>query len=218
MKKIALIMLGVGGQDGSETTETVSASLSLSEFSTQTTFFSFDEEFACQNHQTRTLVPGVTRNALVESGRLTRGQSVSIEELNPDDFDALVLPGGSGVLKNLTTYATDGDKFKVHATLEKIILKFHQQSKPIGAICIAPVIAAQVLKKYKPLITLGETSDIIPRLEKMNIQHENCPSTDYITDRDCKLLTTPAYMNDDVTPHSVYTGIRLMIKELVEMA
>jgi enhancing lycopene biosynthesis protein 2 len=218
MKKIALIMLGVGGQDGSETTETVSASLSLSEFLAQTTFFSFNEEFACQNHQTRTLVPGETRNALVESGRLSRGLSLSIEELNPDDFDALVLPGGSGLLKNVTTYSTDAERFKVHGTLEKVILKFHQQSKPIGAICIAPIVVAQVLKKYKPLITLGETSDLIPQLTKMNIQHENCPSTDYITDRDCKLLTTPAYMNDDVTPHSVYTGIRLMIKELVEMA
>jgi len=218
MKKIALIICGVGGQDGSETTETVSASLTLSEFSAQTTFFSFNEEFPCQNHQTRTLAPGETRNALIESGRLSRGQSKSIEDLNPDDFDALVVPGGAGVLKNLTTQNTDGDKFKVHATLEKIILKFHQQSKPIGAICIAPVVVAQVLKKYKPLITLGETSDIIPRLEKMNIQHEKCPSTDYITDRDCKLLTTPAYMNENVTPHSIYTGIRLMIKELVEMA
>jgi enhancing lycopene biosynthesis protein 2 len=218
MKKIALIILGVGGQDGSETTETVSASVSLSEFAAQTTFFSFDEEFQCQNHQARSLVLNESRNALVESGRLSRGQSLPIEKLNPDDFDALVLPGGSGLLKNLTTYSTDNDQFKVHGSLEKIILKFHQQSKPIGAICVAPFIVAQVLRKHKPLITLGETSDLITQLKKMNIQHENCPSTDYITDRDCKLLTTPAYMNNDVTPYSVYTGIRLMIKELVEMA
>ena len=122
-------MLGVGGQDGSEPTETVSASLSLSELSAQTTFFSFDQEFACQNHKTRTLDENQTRNALIESCRLTRGQSLSIEELNPDDFDALVLPGGSGLLKNVTTHATEGDHFKVHATLEKIIL--NRESLPL---------------------------------------------------------------------------------------
>ena len=218
MKKIALIMLGVGGQDGSEPTETVSASISLSELKAQITFFSFDQEFICQNHKTRKQKENQTRNDLIESCRLTRGKSLSIEELNPDDYDALVLPGGSGLLKNLSNFSIDNEKFSVHLSLEKAILKFHEQSKPIGAICIAPFLVAQVLKKYHPLITLGETSELIPRLKKMNIQHENCPSNDYITDRDCKLLSTPAYMNDEVTPFEVHTGIRLMIKELVEMA
>ena len=211
-------MLGLGGQDGSETTETVSASLSLCEFGAQTTFFSFDQDFPTQNHKARTLDSQEKRNALVESCRLTRGQSRAIDELIPEDFDALVIPGGSGLLKNLTTFSSNGENFKVHAALEKIVLKFHEQSKPVGAICLAPFLVAQVLKKFKPLITLGETSELILHLKKMNTEHENCPSTDYITDRDCKLLSTPAYMNEDVTPFAVYTGIRLMIKELVEMA
>jgi enhancing lycopene biosynthesis protein 2 len=141
----------------------------------------------------------------------------TIEELNADDFDALIIPGNSHLLQDLTTFNTDGERFKVHETIEKIILKFYQQSKPIGVIGIAAVVAAQVLKKNRPLITLGETSDFISKLNKMNIQHEKCPSTDYITDRDCKLLSTPADMNE-VTSRSAYTGIRLMIKELVEMA
>lgn len=218
MKKIALIMLGAGGQDGSETTETVSATLSLSEFGAQTIFFSFDQDFFTQNHKTRILSTQEKRNALIESCRITRGQTQSIEELNPDDFDALVIPGGSGLLKNLTSFHEEGANFKVHAHLEKIILKFHEQSKPIGVICLAPFIAAQVLKKHKPLITLGESSELISHLKKMNVEHESCPSTDYITDRDCKLLSTPAFMNEEATPFSVYTGVRLMIKELVEMA
>lgn len=206
MKNIAVILLSPGHKDGSEITEAVSARLALSEFKTHTNYFSFDEDF------------GTGRNTLTESQRISRGETLSISELNPDQFDALVLPGGSGMLKNLSTWEKDQENFKVHSQLQDVILKFHQQSKPIGAICISPFLVAQVLKKFNPLITLGESSEIIPRLKKMGIQHEICPSNDYITDRDCKLLTTPAYMNNDVSPFQVYTGIRLMTKELVEMA
>lgn len=128
---------------------------------------------------------------------------------NPEDFDALVIQGDLDQLKKMTSYDADGIFFEVQESLKTLILKFHQQSKPIGAIGLASIIVAQVLKKSKPLITLGETSDLIPQLSKLNIQHEACPSNDYIADRDCKLLSTP---------HSVSTGVRLMIKELVEMA
>lgn len=128
---------------------------------------------------------------------------------NPEDFDALVIQGDLDQLKKMTSYDADGIFFEVQEPLKTLILKFYQQSKPIGAIGLASLIVAQALKKSKPLITLGETSDLIPQLSKLNIQHEACPSNDYITDRDCKLLSTP---------HAVSTGVQLMIKELVEMA
>lgn len=131
------------------------------------------------------------------------------EKFNPEDFEALVIQGDLDQLKKMTTYDADGIFFEVQESLKTLIVKFHQQSKPIGAIGLASLIVAQVLKKSKPLITLGETSDLISQLSKLNIQHEVCPVNDYIADRDCKLLSTP---------HLVSTGVRLMIKELVEMA
>ena len=206
MKKIAVILLSPGHKDGSEVTEAISARLALSEFNVETSYFSFDEDF------------GTGRNALAESQRISRGESLPITELNPDRFDAVVLPGGSGLLKNLSTWASEQENFKIHSHFSKVIAKFHQQSKPIGAICISPFLVGNILRSFHPLITLGETSELIPRLEKLKIQHEKCPSNDYITDRECKVLSTPAYMNPNATPFEVYTGIRLMIKELVEMA
>lgn len=213
MKKIALITLGCGHKDGSEITETVSSIIALSEFKTEIHFFSFDEDFPLWGAN-----PEQKRNSLIENQRISRGQSKNISFLNPDEFDALVLPGGNGVLTCLTSWNQDHINFKVHPQLEKIILRFHEKSKPLGAICIAPLIVAQVLKKYSPTITLGEQSDLIASLSKINTQHESCPSSDFITDRDCKLISTPAYMNEQASPYEVFTGIRLMIKELVEMA
>lgn len=211
MKKIAFILLTPGHKDGIEITEAVSARIALSELNTHVTYFSFNEDFATEDQCSK-------RNALKESQRLSRGHSLPIDQLNPTHFDALVLPGGFGMLKNLSSWVTEQENFEIHPALQEIVLHFHQQSKPIGAICITPFLVGNILKKYKPLITLGETSDLTPRLQKMNIQHETCPSDDYITDRDCKILSTPAYMNETASPFQVYTGIRLMLKELVEMA
>lgn len=211
MKKIAVILLAPGHQDGSEITEAVSARIALSEFGADISYFGFNENFPTPETST-------PRNALRESQRLSRGETQPIQELNVNDYDALVIPGGSGLLKNLSTWFTEKEKFKMNPLFQDVVLKFHEQSKPIGAICIAPFLVAQVLKSHKPLITLGETSELIAVLPKFGIQHEKCPSQDYITDRDCKVLSTPAYMNDEATPFQVYTGIRLMVKEIVEMA
>ena len=134
MKKIAFILLTPGHKDGTEITEAVSARLALSELNARVSYFSFNENFA-------------DRNALVESQRLSRGESLAIDQLNPDQFDALVIPGGSGVLKNLSSWAIDQENFKIHPALHEVILKFHQQSKPIGAICIAPFLVGNILKK-----------------------------------------------------------------------
>ena len=41
---------------------------------------------------------------------------------------------------------------------------------------------------------------------------------DFITDRENKVVTTPAYMYGEAAPHLIFTGIRKALKELVEMA
>ena len=53
---------------------------------------------------------------------------LAIEEVNPDDFDALILPGG---LRN-------PDQLRLHANVIELIRAFDRQGKPIGAICHGP--------------------------------------------------------------------------------
>ncbi len=193
MKKIAILAVGFGpGQ--SEITETISLLISLSEFKAQFKIFAFDTQTALNHHELHPL-----------------------EQLNPNEFDALVLPGGAGNATYISTWKTDKIKMTVNPTVEKIIKEFYEQSKPIGAICMAPIVVAKVLAKHNPNITLGEEFPEKNIVESWKVTVEECPSTDYITCRDTKVITTPAYMND-VTPFQVFTGIRGLTKELVEMA
>jgi enhancing lycopene biosynthesis protein 2 len=124
------------------------------------------------------------------------------------NFDALIL------YTNLKSV----DSFRHNPQFEALILPFYQQSKPIGAIGSVAVLVAHALKKHHPLIAINESLDLITALQKNRIQYEICPSNDYITDRDCKLLSTPANMNTETSLEETCIGVRLLLKELVEMA
>lgn len=193
MKKIAILAVGfAAGQ--SEIDETISLLNSLSELKAQYKIFSFDCETPLDNHELHPL-----------------------EFLNSKVFDALILPSGVGNATLISTWAKEKNRMMVNPKVEKTIIEFHEQSKPIGAICIASVIVAKVLAKYNPNITLGEDFPDTHLVESWKVTVEKCPSDDYITCRDTKVITSPANLNH-ATPFQVLTGIRGLCKELVEMA
>ena len=53
---------------------------------------------------------------------------LTVDEVNPDDFDALILPGG----------VRNPDTLRLHGSVVDLIKKFDRQGKPIGAICHGP--------------------------------------------------------------------------------
>jgi protease I len=53
---------------------------------------------------------------------------LTIDQANPDDFDALILPGG----------VRNPDKLRIHGNVIALIRRFAEQGKAIGAICHGP--------------------------------------------------------------------------------
>ncbi|MES2965191.1 MAG: isoprenoid biosynthesis glyoxalase ElbB [Bdellovibrionota bacterium] len=215
MKKVAVVLSGCGFLDGSEITEAVSSLIALSEFRTEVTCFAPSESFAATDHLTKESLP--SRSALHESARIARGHVADLGTLKEKDFDAIVFPGGFGAAVNLSNWGSAGAKAKVHPEVSRVITEFHAASKPIGAICIAPTLVAKVLGSYSVTVTIGEDAETAREIEKTGARHARCAVTDYVSDRDHKVLTTPAYMYE-AKPHEVFTGISRMMAELVEMA
>lgn len=218
MKKIAVVLSGSGHQDGTEITEAVSLWISLSQLKNEISFFAPDLSFTPQNHLLRQLDSSSTRSTLIESARICRGKIQPLTELHAQDFDALAFPGGFGAALHLCDWAKRGATCEVHPEVSRVIQDFHQKSKPIAAICIAPVLLAKVLGAKKITITLGESAEAIKEVSKTGVVHETCPVDDFITDRDHKIITTPAYMHDNAKPHEVFLGISKLARELTEMA
>lgn len=216
MRRVAVILSGCGFRDGAELTESISTLICLSELKTEVECFAPNLDFLPINHLNDSH-DSVARNTLFEAARICRGRISDLNTLDEKKFDALVLPGGFGVAQHLSDFATKGARAKVLPALEARMRAFHKSSKPIGGICIAPALIALVLSQHRVTVTIGNDPETIKEIEKTGAQHVVCSVTDYISDRDNKVLTTPAYMYD-AKPHEVFTGVRAMLRELVEMA
>ena len=102
--------------------------------------------------------------------------------------------GGFGVAKNLCTYAFDGADCTVNPEVEKAVKSMHKAGKPIGALCISPVILAKVLNNVT--ITMGQDPSAIQNVKKMGANHETTNAQEIVVDKKNKVVTNPCYMLD----------------------
>lgn len=216
MKKVAVVLSGCGHRDGSEVTEAVSTLISLCEFGAELSCFAPNTSFLSTTHSSIS-VTAQERNSLEEAARIARGKIDDIKSLRVQDFDSLVFPGGTGAAKILSDWAAKGSKCQVHSEVARVITDFHSNAKPIGAICIAPVLLAKTLGSHGVTVTIGNDRETAQEIEKTGAKHAVCSVRDYVSDRDHKVLTTPAYMLT-ANSHDIFVGIRNMVRELVEMS
>lgn len=193
MKKIAVILSGCGVFDGAEIHESVLALLSIEKNGASYQCFAPD---ILQHHVVNHITGAEMkeqRNVLVESARIARGNIKNINELQVNDFDALVVPGGFGVAKNLCDFAFKGEKHEVNSEVKSKCQEFKNAGKPAAYLCIAPAMVPKIYKN-NPKITIGNCEETAQKIIEMQAVHQNCNSDDYVFDAENKILTTPAYM------------------------
>lgn len=214
MKKVAVILAGCGHLDGSEIREAVITLLELDKYNADVTVFAPDIE---QHHVVNHLTGHETsekRNVLVEAARIARGKVKDLKELDANNFDALVMPGGYGAAKNLANIAFEGSNGSVNQLVEKQINSFIAMSKPIGAICITPSLIAKIMQGKKPLLTLGPKNAMLTELQATE---QVCTTNQIAFDEKYKIVSTPAYMTD-ARLSEVSNGISKLITKIMEIA
>ncbi len=192
-KKVAVILSGCGVYDGAEIHESVITLLRLDQRGAQVQCFAPNiAQMHVINHLTGEEMPE-SRNVLVESARIARGNVKDLREADVDDFDALIVPGGFGAAKNLSSFAIDGPGCSVHPDVLALAEAFAEAGKPVGLICISPALAAKI---YGPgvVCTIGTDADTSAAIVKMGGTHEECDVHDIVEDTQRKLVSTPAYM------------------------
>ena len=215
MKKIAVILSGCGVFDGSEIHEAVLSLLYLDLAKAEVQCFAPDiPQKHVVNHLNGEVSEGETRNVLTEAARIARGKISNICELNASDFDGLVVPGGYGAAKNLCTFAFDGSNLAVNDQIERVIKDFHSQQKPIGIICIAPVIVAKVLNAS---VTIGNNPDVAAAIHAVGGCHVDKSVSDIQIDHENNVISAPAYMYDAPIA-DVAIGIEKVIHEVINRA
>jgi len=191
-KIFAVILSGCGVFDGSEIHEAVLTLLAISNAGcTYQAFAPNVDQHDVINHLTKTAMPE-KRNVLVESARIVRGNILPLTNFDADKYDALILPGGFGAAKNLSGYAINSSNYNINPDVKNAVLKMVEANKPIGALCIAPVILAKLIKNA--IVTVGSDVDSIKSIEKLGATHIVTGQTQITVDVKNKLVTSPCYM------------------------
>ena len=212
--RFAVILAGCGNKDGAEIHESVLTLLSIDRSGHRYQCFAPDVPQArVLNFLTNDVLPE-KRNVLLESARIARSRIMPLADFRESDFDILVMPGGSGVAYNLCTFAVDGDRMTVLPQVEAALKAMHQAKKPIGALCIAPVIVAHVLKKVR--VTFGADEKVNAIFRKSGATTVNSDAKGIVVDRDNKVVTTPCYMLD-ARISEIALGIDGLVQQLITM-
>ena len=196
MKKVGVLLSGCGVNDGAEIHESVLTMLFLDKAGVEMILMAPNiDQMHVINHYTGQEMEEY-RNVLVESSRIARGEIKDMAEVSGNDLDALIIPGGFGVAKNLCDYAMAGPECSVNPDVYRLIAELRLMNKPIGAICIAPVMMAKILGEQEESanMTIGYDETTSTDIISMGSKHVDCPVTEMIIDEDKKIVTTPAYM------------------------
>jgi enhancing lycopene biosynthesis protein 2 len=191
-KSIAVILSGCGNQDGAEIHE---ATLTLWAIHKNGADYQCYAPNIPQHHVLNHLTGkemNEQRNVLIESARIARGKVLDLAKFQASHHDALVIPGGLGAAKNLSTYAFEGANCQINEDVQKAILAMAALKKPIGALCIAPAILARLLDQV--LVTIGQDPTTAANIEAMGARHTTTLHGEIAVDREHKVVTTPCYM------------------------
>jgi len=217
MTKVAVVLAGCGVYDGAEINEAVLTLLCLEQQGASYQCFAPDmEQMHVINHLTGEPAEGESRNVLVEAARIARGNIKPLTEADAADFDALLVPGGFGAAKNLSNFAVAGAEMAVQPDFLQLGRAFHAAGKPIGLICIAPVMAAAITGGGTRC-TIGDDADTAAAINAMGGEHLECPVSEARVDVEHKMVTTPAYMLAGSVSEA-YSGIGECVKEVLALA
>jgi len=215
MKKVAVILSGSGVFDGAEIHEAVLALHAIEkQGATWHCFAPNIDQLHVINHKTGEEMDE-TRNVLVEAARIARGNIEDVAKLNPDEFDALLLPGGFGAAKNLTDFAVHGAECSINTHVASACRAFAQANKPAGYLCIAPVIIPMIYENGVKG-TIGNDAATAATFNTMGGEHIDCAVDEIVYDQEHKVLSTPAYMLANSISEAA-SGIEKLVSKLLSL-
>ncbi|MGL4517353.1 MAG: isoprenoid biosynthesis glyoxalase ElbB [Shewanella sp.] len=217
MKKIAVLLSGCGVFDGTEIHEAVLTLLSLSKAGASYQCFAPDmTQLHVVNHLTGEVDTSQTRSVLVESARIARGDIKPTTALDVSQFAGLVIPGGFGAAKNLCNFAINGSECEVNPAVSEFIHAFIAANKPVGFICIAPVMIPR-LYGQGACGTIGHDADTAAAFNLMGGCHQSANVHEIVVDEANKIVSTPAYMLAGNIAEA-YSGIEKLVVKVLELA
>lgn len=220
MAKFGVVLSGCGVYDGAEIHEAVLTMLAIEEAGHEMLLMA---PRGPQMHVVDHLAGAPTdetRDILVESARIARGNISDMAEVGVDDFDALVFPGGFGAAKNLCDFAVKGAEAQAHPEVARLVNSTHAAGKPLGFACISPAMAAAIFRDAGVpgvALTVGDLEDDASKaMAQMGANVQACPVRAVTIDVERKIVSTPAYMTAQRITE-VRDGVKAMVDQVASL-
>lgn len=224
--KVAVLLHGSGVYDGTEIHEAVLSLLALAEAGL---------EYQCiapnvdQHHVINHLDGSEmkeSRNVLIESARIARGEVLDLAQVDSSEFSALMMPGGFGTAKNITKWAFEGPDGSILPAVKQFITDMVAAQKPIVALCMSPTTVAKALEgsPYHATLSVGSTVEASPydiasisgAMESIGHEAESKTVADLSIDQELKIICAPCYMME-ASILEVRANIKQAVAALKEM-
>ena len=121
--KCLVLLAGCGLGDGSCIEEVILTYVALDKYGCDYTPVAEDVSIQSVNHLTEQMAE--KRNILIEAARIGRGRIKDIHEVDFAEYDALIIPGGIGLLNN----------YRDSNVIKACITHFISEKKPVAAMC-----------------------------------------------------------------------------------
>ncbi len=183
--KFLILLAGCGLGDGSAIEEVILVYATLDKYNIKYVPIAQDKSFTSVNHLTKE--PSEVRIVLAESARIGRGLIQDIEGINCEDYDALIIPSGVGLINN----------YQDSEVVFKLIIDFGRLAKPVGTMCAG----IDLLRKWKG-----------PNL--MNEEIKELKANDFFYDQEHRAYYTPAFRKSS-NIFEIQEGIDKMILSII---
>lgn len=224
-KKIGVLLSGSGVYDGSEIHETTLALLAIAQHGGEAVCLAPDvDQHHVINHITGEEM-NESRNVLIESARIARGNIQAVSATAVNELDALVIPGGFGTAKNHTKWAFEGPEGEINSAVKSLITQVVSAQKPLVGLCMAPTTIAKALEgtDIHASLTVGTQSQPSPYeieaisqgMEKVGAKAEMKSVQEILVDSENRIITAPCYMME-ASIVDVHNNIQQAIKALFE--
>jgi len=220
--------------DGSDCIETVSLIIELSRQGVVPKYFSLHEEIdESFNYLTKQVDPTEERYMHKESARISRDKVLSIDQCRADQFDMLLIPGGGGIVRNLSNFEQEEyniKEAKVNSDVEKVIRDFHGKKKPIGLMSNSIILAAQALGSKSGKTSAGVGLALGKALDRTFVETVQTKLgnelSDETSDADQILLDSTHRVasvsgvaaSSNVLPNEIYNAAKNLVSEVIQLS
>ncbi len=215
--RIGVLLSGCGVMDGSEIHEATLTLYFLDKYGADAVCMAPDKNQADVVDHIAGAPVSERRNVLTEAARIARGKIRDVSAVTAEELDGIILPGGYGAAKNLCTFAADGPDCTVDPAVARLLRALWESRKPIGALCIAPVILAALFGTDAVRVTIGRDAATASALAKMGARHEIAATEEIVVDERHNVVSTPCYMTAQ-SIKELGEGIEKLVGKIIALA